>query len=131
MAIICWSYRTRILADMARKHYASKEVFCGIKFQTNIKIVILSRSRIKHWNPTTCSFKIYKYARFSFFIRYRHKILLMVLAEFEWVIWLQYHIKLLENLWFSDGVWGRSGVWLACVSSFDIKDQMWERFLKP
>ena len=29
---------------MAHKNYASKEVFCGIKFQTNMKIWILSKN---------------------------------------------------------------------------------------
>ena len=37
------SYLTRVLANIAYKHYASKEVFCGIKSKTNIKIWFLSK----------------------------------------------------------------------------------------
>ena len=41
----------RVLANMAHKPYASKKVVCGIRFQTNIKIWILSKnSRIKSNN---------------------------------------------------------------------------------
>ena len=38
VVISCWSYRTWILVDIAHKHYTSKKVFCGIRFQPNLKI---------------------------------------------------------------------------------------------
>ena len=51
VVVICWIYLTDVLVDMAYKHYASKEVFCGIRFQTKMKIWILSKnSRVKSNN---------------------------------------------------------------------------------
>ena len=32
---------------MAHKYYVSKEVFCGIKFQSNVKILILSKDEME------------------------------------------------------------------------------------
>ena len=45
------SYLARVLPNTVRKPYASKKVVCGIRFQTNIRIWILSKnSRIKSNN---------------------------------------------------------------------------------
>ena len=110
MVIICWSYLTQVLVNMARKHYASKEVFfCGIKFQTNTKIWILSKnSRIKSNNgillPVAAKF-VNRQILYFFF-----KGLLLDFADGVGCNWVDYLTSvppgIIRNLRFSDGFRG-------------------------
>ena len=65
---------------------------------------------------------------FFLLVRDRHKILLKVLSELEWVTWLMYPLKSTESLfwWFSGEKWRL----MVCLNSFNIKGQIWQRFLK-
>ena len=75
---------------MAHKHYGSKEVFCGIRFQANIKIwTLLSKNqRVRSNNGVLLPVAV-KYVNrkiLGFTLRDCCKTLLMVLGE----IWMDY-----------------------------------------